>query len=387
MLSATVRGVQVQRFAGRPGLMDAYWSGFYYMSFAQGVRRRALVGSVLGTLLHHAPSYLLLNILCLAVICVVLTIFTVSLVKVARVSSRQQVGFLVTLLAGFLVTTAWEVFGDLLQIDLLLFFLSTFAIIAIPSGTVRLITGACVLALAFFVHEGSLFVLAPFLPYLHKRRPGLFDYGVSTLLVVLFVSLAFFWSKPAVSVPARPHVTASAEAPPPLPVMLHREIGHDFGSVRLQAAFASRVLRTLLILSALLITVAQTLPPPTFNEFGHIFERSLLFSLPLWMIAHDWGRFVAYLSMLTFFVTWINDRRDPDRVTKIVPVPICVRFVSRYAGIEAVQIAAAAVLLLAPGFEARVSGMSLRGFFASLPFVLFAISKVIKALPVGSLSS
>ncbi len=394
LLSAAARGAHTYRFAGKPGLIDPYWNSFFYMTFAQGFRRRALVGSLLAGVLHHPPSYLLLNVLCLAVIGAMLAIFGRSVVKVTRVGSWTQAAMLVALLSGCLVTPSWEVFGDLLQVDLLVFFLAAIVLCAVPSQAIRLLAGTSVLVAAFFVHEASLFLLAPFLPFLLKRRPRFSQYALVGSLAVLLLGLALLWSRAPVTSTSTPvqqaqpaqQTAGTPEAPPPLPVLLRSEVKHDLGSVRLQLAFASRIVRILLVLSAALVAIGQVLPADTFLLYGRVFQTALLFSLPLWLIAHDWGRFTSYLVMLSFVITSLHSQSDPGLTPEPgspESVPALAKLATRVGQYWAVQVAAVAVLLFAPGFEARVSGMSLRGLLASSPFVLFALWQMRQARSSG----
>ena len=371
--SAAIRGFQKKSFEQTHTLIGSYFAGFYSVTYASGGRRRALIGSILAAVHPRGFSLRALNILGLLVLIILLAFFIKAVLLANSDTTLKQRLLYLALCGGVLISIQWEVLGDLLQIDILLFLLMSMLLRRfIRHAGLRLGLAILLLIPLALVHEAALFLFPAFLPFVSGKRPELRQFAVPIAFAVVLLGISLRWGGAPHD---GTHTTATAQASaqntktPPFSVLLEEEGGHDFGSARLIAAFGSRFVRILSLLSACLIVCTTALGSRA-KGFLQTFLRALLISLPLWLIAHDWGRFVSDLIILTFYCEFLlltsgDQPSSPflDRVRRVF---------DRSERLPAL-IAGSSVLLLGAGFEARVSGMDLQGFLASLPFIAFAL--------------
>lgn len=382
LCSAAVRGFQKKSFEQTHTLMGRYFAGFYSVTYATGGRRRALIGSILAALHPGGLSLRALNILGLLVLLTLLAFFIKAVLLATSDATLKQRLLHLALCGGVLISIEWEVLGDLLQIDILLFLLASMLLRRlVRNAGLRLGLAVLLLIPLTLVHEAAIFLFPAFLPFVSGKRPELRQFTCPIAFAVILLGISLRWG----SAPHDgTHGTATAQTStqdtrtPPFSALLEEEGGHDFGSARLIAAFGSRFVRILSLLSACLIVCATALGSRA-KGFLQTFLRALLLSLPLWLIAHDWGRFVSDLIILTFYcefllLTSADQPSSPfiDRVRRVF---------DRSERVPAL-IAGLSVLLLGAGFEARVSGMGLQGFLASVPLIAFAIWAEMAATPV-----
>ena len=395
LFSAAVRGVLVAAPLQNRNLLGAYWIGFYSLSYGAGDRRRALVGSVFHALRPDGLSLSALNLFALMVLALLFAVALRAFWSLPSTTPWQSRVFQLAILGGVLASIQWEVIGDLLQVDLVLFFLTALALRRwVRRGAVRLIVGLVLLVPLAMIHEAAIFLFMPFLPYLVKRRPSVRDYLIPVLAAMLLFGGSLLWSKAApgpsegqtrVSSPA--DATAADQEPtaavqtPSFSAVMHAEIEHDFGNIRLFVSFGSRCLRILFLFVASLCAFAVLLPANVTLRFVQLVQRGTLLSLPLWFIAHDWGRFLSYVFTLSLFFAVLFWTEEPDAPLH-APGFLAARL-QQAIRVPSVQIAAFAVLLLGPGHEARVSGMDFDGFLSALPFVGIAAWQVLRAKPTS----
>ncbi len=373
-VSAAVRGFQTKSFQQTHTLMNGYIASFYFLTYAGGGRRRALIGSLLAALHPGGLSLRALNLLALLILCSLLAFFLQAVLHAAANATLKQRLLYLALCAGVLISIQWEILGDLLQIDLLLFLLGALALRRLRlHDSLRLGLAILLFLLMALVHEAAIFLFPAFLPFVTGKRPTLRQLAFPVAFAVVLLGLSLHWGGTPPSDTANAAPTAQAATPetntPPFTVLLGEEGRHDFGSVRLFAAFGSRFLRILSLLYACLVVCATTLGSRA-KGFLQTFLRALLISLPLWVIAHDWGRFVSDLILLTFFCEFLLLQSPEQPVSPALDR--LNRFITQAQSFPFL-LAGVAVFLLGAGFEARVSGMDLRGFLAALPFLAFAL--------------
>ncbi len=375
LFSAAVRGVQTVNFEQTHTPVGPYFLGFFFRTYMSGARRRALVGSILKACFHHPLSPSSLSLFSIAILAGI-TFFILHALRLKghQVLFRNRLAQLV-LLSGVVVAIQWEVVGDLLQIDLLLFFfLFYFLRRYVRNASVRSFFGCLILLPLALVHEAAIFIVLPFVPYLSKRNPERKDYVMPVLFALALLGGSVVWGKSEMPAPAsrtsvqagRAMVEPASTDTPPFGTLMMEELAHDFGSARLVASFVSRLTRICILFFTAQILLCWVVPTYFVSQSLHIFRRAMLLTLPLWLIAHDWGRFLSYTLILSLVVA-LALGRSTERNGRAYGVGM-----QEASHMPFVQIAAVAVSLLGPGFEARVSGMDLRGFLSSLPFVLMA---------------
>ena len=373
LASAAVRGFQKRSFEQTHTLMGSYFAGFYFLTYATGGRRRALIGSILAAIHPGGLNIRALNMLGLVVLITLLAFFIKAVLLATSDATFKERVLHLALCGGVIVSIQWEVLGDLLQIDILLFFLASVLLRRfVRNSGLRLGLTVMLLIPLALVHEAAIFLFPAFLPFVSGKRPEWRQFAVPIVFALILLGISLRWgSTPHYGT----HGTATAQATaqntktPPFSTLLEEEGVHDFGSARLIAAFGSRFMRIISLLSACLIVCATAVGSRA-RGFLQTFLRALLVSLPLWLIAHDWGRFVSDLIILTFYCEFLLLASGDQPSSPFIDRVRCV--FDKSERVPAL-IAGVSVLLFGAGFEARVSGMGLQGFLASLPFIVFAI--------------
>lgn len=366
LLSAAIRGYHDNLRLGSL-LVDPYWVGFYVTNYQDGFRRRALIGTLARTVAPHGLPVVLINALALLALAAVLTLFVRAFLRLAAPPSLRTSIFTFALFASAIASIYIECLGDTLQIAFLLFL----AIALLPIPRLRAPLAFAALLLAFFVHEASAFLLAPVIPFLLRPHPRLRDFALPAAALVALVGLSVHWSTldthltyHALSIPRGLPLEDLAETPGFF-ILLRKEIAIDFGSRALFTFFLIKCLSIAGLAFAAVIALASTLPPAPLRRTLHAFAAILLFSAPLWIIAHDWGRFLGY----TVFLAVLAAAFHPESVTT-VPIPNSLRLIPRLAATDAIACAALLLLLASPYYQSRIFGMHIRDLIASLPILL-----------------
>lgn len=390
LCSAAFRGVQ-DTLRRSHSLVGSYWAGFYYTSYAGGDRRRALIGSIFSLVHPGGVGLFAITIFALAVLCSIYFLFVNSLLRSEGGLTLKQRYAHLLILGGVLVSIQWEVLGDLLQIDLLIFLLVLLGLCRF----VRNINARVAMMLLLMVpltaiHEAALFIFPPFIPYVRERRPVLRDFALPAL-----VAVALLGASMVLGAGTSEHLSRSSTAvgslaqavpdrTPPFSILMREELHHDFGTVRAVASWVSRILR---IVSLLLASVFVCVMARYFRASGFVQTawRALVFSVPLWLIAHDWGRFLSYTIVLSLFVEGTLLAR-----TELPTMPRWLSAFARLKNDTSAWLAAVAILLLGAGHEARVAGMDLRGFLAAVPVLMVTLWHLLRSpqllrAPAGSI--
>lgn len=301
--------------------LDAYWAEFWTMSYADGFVRRAFLGTALRGVFGNEVSALVVNAIA----------FTVIAALVLTIASRiWQIGqeFRGFILAAFLVGPTTMVFletaGDPLHICFLLMLL-----IALFRGPVPRTFVLVALPLTL-LHEASLFLFFPALL--------LIAYQGCTRRTVPYEIIALTWLS------AVGFTVFSSQSPlPPSMFILGREetliffrpeILPDFAqllAIEIEkysgpsgaALFVRNLVGAVIwpLIFAVILSVTARRP-----QILVLFGFFLLCAAPLYVIAHDWGRFVVYALFAAILVATSrielgvlnNWPFSPDRLAQVV---------------------------------------------------------------------
>jgi hypothetical protein len=302
-----------------PGL-DAYWAYEWAGNYAHGFVRRGLLGSLLQWLHLDSSNYLILLALSWAISLALFLMLAQTVWKLsAGLNSGQRLIFVTALLlspltAGMIVETT----GDPLQLIFLAYFLLFH--VFVTRGKKALLTGAVFLlfgATAALIHEASLFFIAPVLlvaAFVLTRtataRAAFFGYIAGAVPVILAIVLGKTHQVAQNAVPQL-HIGSRVSfwiAPPDesFSYLLHQEHlswfsrgMHGYGAL---AAHISGSLILPVFFSLLILTFFFSPDHATRSQRSRValaFLLPFLLSAPLYFVAHDWGRFVAYGFILT----------------------------------------------------------------------------------------
>lgn len=288
------------------GCVDIYWARQYLVSYSDGYQSRALAGEVLRLFFHDRIGYLAINGIGFALAALVPG---VALALLARRFIHDIRGMLlaIVLLTGPLVTVYFEVLGDPLQISFLLVIACMLWLPRLGSPAAILL-GLVVSVMAVLVHEASVFLLLPALLLVNRSRGGgmLNPWWVLVTCGVLAVAVAMTLSRlgpsgSGLGLVTRSHAVLFNEHGPP-DALLQRllwELGLYVGSV-------GKTLHLFTKLAGVLLWPALALVLLSAWRKSEGIIRTYLFllltSLPLYLTAHDWGRFTIYSLTLALVI-------------------------------------------------------------------------------------
>ena len=387
---AAVRGLHFSNLRAGFGLMDGYWISFYLMNYSDGFRRRALMGSLFHLTQPGGVPVLLINLFAAVVLGALLAIFASSLVRVARRISPFGLCLGFAFCVSTLVCVYFEVFGDMLQICLVLLALTALVAFRQHSIAVRNILGYSLLVLCFFLHEASIFFVAPCLPFLIRRWPQWQDFvlpaAATSALLVFSMTLSDLHPHATSHLLILSHATVPFNLPiqtKPFRVLLREMYVVKFGGLQGGLRFAFKVVRLSLLALSGLVAMANLLPWSYLRRLVYAFAILSLFSVPLWVIAEDWGRFLAYNFLLAILVASWKNRYTPDTspADSVLPIDALASSLRRFGGYSLVRLAALMILILSPFHESRVLGITSTSVALCLGLIVAAIAQLLGWLP------
>ena len=226
-----------------------------------------------------------------------------------------------------------------------------------------------------------MFFLAPVLPLFLKSKPRFRDFIISTLLLGALVLLSAAWSH------VQPHLTYSAILfpqhghfadpieTPDFKTLIVLEKQEDFSSKRAAIHFAVKILRIAALAFVGLIALVTCFSRAGFERFIAALACIGLYCIPLFVIAHDWGRFLCYAFMLAILAAAMQFA-DIDKPEEIATASWNSRAALKLRAMSnsaLLQIAALFVLLEKPGLPMRLRGVSSRELATLVILALIAL--------------
>ena len=387
---AAVRGLHFSNLRAGFGLMDGYWISFYLMNYSDGFRRRALMGSLFHFLQPAGVPVLLINLFAAVVLGALLATFAFALTRIARRISPFGLSLGFAFCVSTLVCVYFEVFGDMLQICLVLLAVISLVALRQHSTAVRNVLGYSLLVLCFFLHEGSIFFVAPCLPFLIRRWPRRQDFvlpaAAAFALLVFSMTLSDLHPHPTSHLSVFSHTAVPFDLPiqtKPFRVLLREMYVVKFGGLKGGLRFAFKVVRLTLLALSGLVAMANLLPWSYLRRLVYAFAVLGLFSVPLWVIAEDWGRFLAYNFLLAILVASWKNRHAPHSSPSDSGPPIDAFAFSlrRFGSYSLVRLAALMILVLSPFHESRVLGITSTSIALCLGLIVAAVAQLLGWLP------
>lgn len=298
---------------GQPtGCMDKYWGDFWIISYEDGYLRRALLGEAVSTVFGSPIDYHVINGLALLAVGCILIPAYVNYARRWKVVPALPVALVA---CGPATMVFVEVLGDPLHIALLLVLL--YAAIAhrlprVASALVALV----VCCLSLMLHEASAFLLLPGVYLIYCFASGSkVRLAVSVGLVSAAAGACALLAggeeahvgRMGLMTADGSVVQASTELLASLQAQLDEEYINRLGSLHAVLRTFSHVVRVFLWPTAatlvLLVCARNVLLPK-------VAVYLLAHALPLYAIAHDWGRFAIYTLVLAMIVSSMPERRE-----------------------------------------------------------------------------
>lgn len=297
------------------GCMDTYWANFWLISFDDGYRRRALLGQIVGLVSNGELDYRLLNIAAFTIAVLVLAaIFTKYFFT--RTQYHHWYLVLLVLLTGPTTTVLFEVMGDPLQIAFLVCCFYSF-IARRVFVSLSLIMGGVLSLLVILLHEAALFLFVPVIYLIHcashQKDPKLVLMlavllGVGCFYIAVLNNQPTVESKAVLILKDMSIYRAPSETLPPYISLLKGELNAYFGSIY---DFLIMIRKTIGVLAfPILGLLLLSMFCKDVRTLGY-FLFLLLFSLPLFVIARDWGRFLVYIFLAAMLVSSVNPKGMP----------------------------------------------------------------------------
>ncbi len=297
VMMQALNGVRASRCGQLTGCVDDYWANFWLMSYFDGYSRRALAGSMLHALMGTQLSYLHINMLCGFI---ALAGFGAAMYLVLKQCGQAHRFPLVALLlaTGPTFTLFIELLGDTLQ----LCFLLCMGCLALagrkPKPAHGLVIVLAALA-AILIHEASIFVVLPALCilFLHGmgRRTGFIPVlgvmGAALLLPLLLGDDHGAHTRSVLMQRDGSMFAVMTDPLPPFATLLQTELHNYFGSPGAVVKFVMKIFQAFTWPMLVVLFLAHQLHKKAILA---CFLFLMAVSSPLYVIAHDWGRFAIY---------------------------------------------------------------------------------------------
>ena len=296
------------QWAEQTGYVFWYWARFWLVSYSDGYVRRGLLGQMVRLFAGEAISVVTLNVLALVVALTVLAL--VYRLFFSRVGTdRHWIIVFVVVISGPATTLFFEVLGDPLQVALLCVIAYLLLAPKLGSGAIGRLAAVATALTVVLIHEASIFLLVPAVYLIFclttGRRPR-YPLLAVVMIALTAITVALFSIQEPTSAGLAlvtrdgTRLYPSGNVLPPFFALLRADLGYYFGSavgpLRLALKLAGSFLwPVLVVLAAAHIVKVRAL--------ATVFFVLLLPSLPLYVIAHDWGRFAIYTLVLSLAVT------------------------------------------------------------------------------------
>ena len=295
---------------------DTYWALHWTRDYSHGFVRRALLGQMLHWVHLDNTNYLVILVLSWAISLLLLILIVQSVRRLsAGLCPYERISFAVALLlcplmGGIVIGST----GDPLQLILAIYLLLLRFVIEparqpVATGAVFVLFGVA----ASLIHEASLFFIAPalvvaaFVLFRNRTaRAALIGYllGATPVIVAIVLTNSQLISQDYVF---QLHFHSTIVSTPgsqgfeSFSVLFHEENADRFGrGLRGYLAMGTNAVGDSLLpvfFASLIFTVffsPKDSTPATRRRVLFTFLLPFLLSTPLYVIAHDWGRFLAY---------------------------------------------------------------------------------------------
>jgi hypothetical protein len=296
--------------------MDVYWVEAWLVDNSHGLHARGLLGAIAHLLAPHGPDVVILNAIVVAVsVGIVATLAFLLYVHARSVWSRLAIG---VLLASPLCALFFEELGDPLMVAFALFLITAGCLNWIRNRTAKVLLVILCSLTVIAVHEAALFLFVPALALIGfgSGRPGYPAlFGYVALAVPLLIAIVVTKAPQLPESDYRSYNSMTHEVIPrdkePFPVysqLLREEADNYFGSPVKIVQFVLKFPRVWCISLIALVLVSALLSGSATQTLWAHFLYLTFCSAPLYVIAHDWGRFSIITFWLALVTVWMRAR-------------------------------------------------------------------------------
>jgi hypothetical protein len=302
--------------------IDRYWLDHWLITYGAGFTRRGLLGSIHYMLAGEKLNVIALNFLCFLLIALVFTLIYKCLVLLAGKYFGQRIMLL--MVASPILSVFFETLGDPMHINLSIFGLSLLVCCKLDSKYLKSAVAIFAVIVTSLIHEASLFLLAPaylLLVVLHFKKVPSIKHAFLLYACIISIALIAFASL-LLSGALPPHGRSevdgaiqsfnfinrstyyySGKQSIGFSELLRGEYQLYFGSVKSVVMFLIKPFRSGLVPLVFLWSAANLCSQ---RCHAALVIKSWFFisicSFPLYVIAHDWGRFAIYNLLVCLLI-------------------------------------------------------------------------------------
>lgn len=328
------------RRAPEPTLfIHRYFYDHWLLTYGSGFIRRGLLGSLMDLLGGWQHNLILINLLAFSAAASIIGLLIRQLMALFPPRNNLSIIFISAVIFSPLVSNFFRCMGDPLQLSLLLAFLSVHLMEkrSLPVFYQAILFAAAVV-LSILIHEAALFIIGPFIFFILWRSPGemaaqgkvaaikwaaLACYALLLSATVLLIQphgklegaprerlLGHMYAHNIIT--RTQYVTGREN---PFPVVLksiNDEVkGHNRFSDKIHREHLIVVILRVAAIPLFICTMfylmcayqRSALYAELWRNFVYCFLSSLALSLPLYFVAHDWGRFSLYTLAASLYLS------------------------------------------------------------------------------------
>lgn len=329
-------------------LVDPYWFDHWLLNYSFGFVRRGLLGSILNFLGGLQHSILFVNLLAVVITLSIVILFIRQLVAFFAVNSLVSLIFIFVCILSPLISVFFECCGDPFQLTLLITFLLIHLITKYNLNIVsKFIVFTVLMSINMLIHEASLFISGFLFIFalLEKKSDRASFKNLSLRIIAIFcysfvlLSLMCFiiW-KGTINEQKKEHLIKEMFAQSQfikadyhtsknsiiLKSIKEEQKESDFYQASFRKSTIPIIEKFLRIIAIpfLLCNLFLLVLCIHRNEIHMRFYKYLFyfyfFSFPLYIAAHDWGRFSMYTLCLIIYLFCKIHSLDP-RTTLLIP--------------------------------------------------------------------
>ena len=280
--------------------VSEYWAMFWTMSYSGGYERRAFLGSVLELFTGDEIAPLTLNLIALSATALLVS---GSVLLISKFGGHWKPALVAAFAVGPSMTVMLETTGDPLQIAAI-----AILVCALPARNLAAILAFFLIPISILIHEAAIFIYLPVLLLIIYqsvgREPRLLEIWLTTIGFVLISILVSDQSEAVannfVLMDSGEKIKAQPNALPGFRELLAIEFSDRFGTLggfaKLVKDAVGAILWPTLFFTVLSLSLGNIRPLK-------LFLFLLIVSLPLYAIAHDWGRFVIHTAVGAIVLT------------------------------------------------------------------------------------
>lgn len=381
------------RFKNPTICVDGYWLDHWLVNYSQGLTRRGLLGEIIKQLLGSELNIVVINLLCFVTILIIfLVIFSNLYQRINSNHGKVGIFFVVAVLAATPLTSVFfETLGDPLHLILLSYLIIIPIIISMESRLWRIFLTFVTVFISALIHEASLFLFMPAYLLAMQKDSSILRYKKSFTIFLLFLIpvVVILLTSSSMSDTKFQLLRESIRAVNPITGKIYQpdivlkqsflellklEAELYFSSYKSTFFFVVKPITTLWVPLCSFFVISRATKDRIFNTY---FLKTWLFlmlcSFPLYVIAHDWGRFAIYSFWIAFYFasiltyTRINQKVGSFDMTKDYPAK------SLYADSYIMALIILIFTVQPVWIEYRIIGIPEQSFIACLPAFFLGI--------------